>query len=369
MKIKAAVAWEAKKPLSIEMIDIEGPKEGEVLLKVIASGVCHTDAFTLSGNDPEGVFPVVLGHEGGCEVVECGPGVKDLKPGDHVIPLYIPECGECEYCHSPKTNLCQSIASTVWTGYMPDGTRRFSMNGKPIYHYMGCSTFAEYTVVPEIALAKINKAAPLDKVCLLGCGVTTGIGAVINTAKVEAGSTVAIFGLGGIGLSCIQGAVMAKAERIIAIDINPDKWPIAKALGATDFINPNELSGNVTEAVVEMTNGGVDYSFECIGNVHVMREALECTHMGWGVSTVIGVAGAGQEISTRPFQLVVGRTWKGSAFGGVKGRTELPGYVDRYMNGEIELDKMVTHSMPLEDINRAFDLMHSGESIRSVIIF
>jgi len=369
MKIKAAVAWEAKKPLSIEMIDIEGPKEGEVLLKVIASGVCHTDAFTLSGNDPEGVFPVVLGHEGGCEVVECGPGVKDLKPGDHVIPLYIPECGECEYCHSPKTNLCQSIASTVWTGFMPDGTRRFSMNGKPIYHYMGCSTFAEYTVVPEIALAKINKAAPLEKVCLLGCGVTTGIGAVINTAKVEAGSTVAIFGLGGIGLSCIQGAVMAKAERIIAIDINPDKWPIAKALGATDFINPNELSGSVTEAVVEMTNGGVDYSFECIGNVHVMREALECTHMGWGVSTVIGVAGAGQEISTRPFQLVVGRTWKGSAFGGVKGRTELPGYVDRYMNGEIELDKMVTHSMPLEDINRAFDLMHSGESIRSVIIF
>ena len=369
MKIKAAVAWEAKKPLSIEMIDIEGPKEGEVLVKVIASGVCHTDAFTLSGNDPEGVFPVVLGHEGGCEVVECGAGVKDLKPGDHVIPLYIPECGECEYCHSPKTNLCQSIASTVWTGFMPDGTRRFSMNGKPIYHYMGCSTFAEYTVVPEIALAKINKAAPLDKVCLLGCGVTTGIGAVINTAKVEAGSTVAIFGLGGIGLSCIQGAVMAKAERIIAIDINPDKWPIAKALGATDFINPNELSGSVTEAVVEMTKGGVDYSFECIGNVHVMREALECTHMGWGVSTVIGVAGAGQEISTRPFQLVVGRTWKGSAFGGVKGRTELPGYVDRYMNGEIELDKMVTHSMPLEDINRAFDLMHSGESIRSVIIF
>jgi S-(hydroxymethyl)glutathione dehydrogenase/alcohol dehydrogenase len=369
MKARAAVAWEPNRPLSIETIDVEGPKQGEVLLKVIASGVCHTDAFTLSGDDPEGVFPVVLGHEGGCEVVECGPGVKDLKPGDHVIPLYIPECGECEYCHSTKTNLCQSIASTVWTGFMPDGTRRFSINGKPIYHYMGCSTFSEYTVVPEIALAKINSAAPLDKVCLLGCGVTTGIGAVMNTAKVEAGSTVAVFGLGGIGLSVIQGAVMAKAGRIIAVDINPDKWAIAKALGATDFVNPKELSGSVTEAIVEMTHGGVDYSFECIGNVHVMREALECTHMGWGVSTIIGVAGAGQEICTRPFQLVTGRTWKGTAFGGVKGRTELPGYVDRYMSGEIELDKMVTHTMPLEDINRAFDLMHSGESIRSVIIF
>lgn len=369
MKSKAAVAWEANKPLAIEMLDIDGPKQGEVLLKVIASGVCHTDAFTLSGDDPEGVFPVVLGHEGGCEVVECGPGVNGLQPGDHVIPLYIPECGTCEYCQSPKTNLCQSIASTVWTGFMPDGTRRFSQNGQAIYHYMGCSTFSEYTVVPEIALAKINKAAPLDKVCLLGCGVTTGIGAVLNTAKVEPGATVAVFGLGGIGLSCIQGAVMAKAGRIIAIDINPAKWEIAKALGATDFVNPKKLDVSTTEAIIEMTNGGVDYSFECIGNVHVMREALECTHLGWGVSTVIGVAGAGQEISTRPFNLVVGRTWKGSAFGGVKGRSELPGYVDRYMNGEIELDKMVTHTMPLEDINRAFDLMHSGESIRSVIIF
>jgi S-(hydroxymethyl)glutathione dehydrogenase/alcohol dehydrogenase len=369
MKAKAAVAWEPKKPLSIEMIDVEGPKEGEVLLKVIASGVCHTDAFTLSGEDPEGAFPCVLGHEGGCEVVECGPGVKDLKPGDHVIPLYIPECGECEYCASTKTNLCQSIAGTVWTGYMPDNTRRFSMNGKPIYHYMGCSTFSEYTVVPEIALAKINKAAPLDKVCLLGCGVTTGIGAVLNTAKVEPGKTVVVFGLGGIGLSCIQGAVMAKAGRIIAVDINPEKWEMAKALGATDFVNPKQVNGSVSEAIIEMTKGGADYSFECIGNVHVMREALECTHMGWGVSTIIGVAGAGQEISTRPFQLVTGRTWKGTAFGGVKGRTELPGYVDRYMNGEIELDSMVTHTMPLEDINRAFDLMHSGESIRSVIIF
>lgn len=369
MKCKAAVAWAPKQPLEIEEVEVEGPKEGEVLLKVIASGVCHTDAFTLSGDDPEGVFPAILGHEGGCEVVECGPGVKDLKVGDHVIPLYIPECGSCEYCSSTKTNLCQSIASTVWTGYMPDGTRRFSKNGKPIYHYMGCSTFSEYTVVPEIALAKINKAAPLDKVCLLGCGVTTGIGAVLNTAKVEAGSTVAVFGLGGIGLSCIQGAVMAKASRIIAVDINPRKWEMAKALGATDFVNPKEVGGRVSEYIAEMTKGGVDYSFECIGNVDVMRDALECTRMGWGVSTVIGVAGAGQEIKTRPFNLVVGRTWKGSAFGGVKGRSELPGYVDRYMNGEIELDSLVTHTMGLEDINKAFDLMHSGESIRSVIIF
>jgi len=369
MKAKAAVAWEARKPLSIELIDVDGPKEGEVLLKVVATGVCHTDAFTLSGEDPEGAFPAVLGHEGGCEVVECGSGVKGLKPGDHVIPLYIPECGQCEYCHSTKTNLCQSIASTVWTGYMPDKTRRFSMNGKAIYHYMGCSTFSEYTVVPEIALAKINKEAPLDKVCLLGCGITTGIGAVLNTAKVEAGSSVAVFGLGGIGLSVIQGAVMAQAERIIAIDVNPSKFEMAKALGATDVINPTELSTSLVEAIVEMTNGGVDYSFECIGNVEVMREALECCHMGWGVSTIIGVAGAGQEIATRPFQLVTGRTWKGTAFGGVKGRTELPGYVDQYMKGEIELDKMVTHQMPLEDINHAFELMHRGESIRSVIVF
>ncbi|MGB5493685.1 MAG: S-(hydroxymethyl)glutathione dehydrogenase/class III alcohol dehydrogenase [Sedimenticolaceae bacterium] len=369
MKCKAAVAWEPKKDLQIEEIEVAGPREGEVLLKVIASGVCHTDAFTLSGDDPEGAFPCILGHEGGCEVVECGPGVKALQPGDHVIPLYIPECGDCEYCNSSKSNLCQSIAGTVWTGYMPDGSRRFSQNGNPIYHYMGCSTFSEYTVVPEIALAKINKSAPLDKVCLLGCGVTTGIGAVLNTAKVEAGSTVAVFGLGGIGLSCIQGAVMAQASRIIGIDVNPGKWTMAKALGATDFINPNEVGGSVAENIVEMTSGGVDYSFECIGNVHVMRDALECTRMGWGVSTIIGVAGAGQQICTRPFQLITGRTWKGSAFGGVKGRSELPGYVERYMNGEIELDSMVTHTMGLEDINEAFDLMHRGESIRSVIIF
>ncbi len=369
MKARAAVAWGPKQPLSIEEIDVEGPRDGEVLLKVIASGVCHTDAFTLSGNDPEGAFPCVLGHEGGCEVVECGPGVKDLKPGDHVIPLYIPECGKCEYCHSDQTNLCQSIASTVWTGYMPDGTRRFSHKGKPIYHYMGCSTFSEYTVVPEIALAKINPAAPLEKVCLLGCGITTGIGAVLNTAKVKPGSTVAIFGLGGIGLSVIQGAVMAKAGRIIVIDTNTDKFNMARDLGATDFINPRELDVSVTEAVVDMTNGGVDYSFECIGNVDVMREALECCHMGWGVATIIGVAGAGQEIHTRPFQLVTGRTWKGTAFGGVKGRSQLPGYVDRYLSGEIELDAMITHTLPLEEINTAFDLMHAGKSIRSVIIF
>jgi S-(hydroxymethyl)glutathione dehydrogenase/alcohol dehydrogenase len=369
MKTKAAVAWAAKQPLSIEEIDIMGPKAGEVLLKVHASGVCHTDAFTLSGDDPEASFPCVLGHEGGCEVVELGAGVKSLKVGDHVIPLYIPECGECEYCLSTKSNLCQSIAGTVWTGYMPDGTRRFSHKGKDIFHYMGCSTFSEYTVVPEIALAKINPAAPLDKACLLGCGVTTGIGAVLNTAKVEAGSTVAVFGLGGIGLSCIQGAVMAGAERIIAIDINSDKFEFARQLGATDFVNPNDVNGSFVEYMQDTYNGGPDYSFECIGNTHVMRDALECTHMGWGVSTVIGVAGAGQTIETRPFNLVVGRTWKGTAFGGVKGRTELPGYVDRYMSGEIELDSLVTHTMPLEDINRAFDLMHSGESIRSVIIF
>jgi len=369
VKARAAVAWEPQKPLVVEEIEVEGPKQGEALLKVVATGVCHTDAFTLSGDDPEGAFPCVLGHEGGCEVVECGPGVKGLKPGDHVIPLYIPECGECEYCRSTKTNLCQSIAATVWTGYMPDGTRRFSCKGQPLFHYMGCSTFAEYTVVPEIALAKIDPAAPLDKVCLLGCGVTTGIGAVLNTAKVEPGSTVAVFGLGGIGLSVIQGAVMARAGRIIAVDLNPDKFAMATALGATDTLNPKDLGGDLVEAIKEMTGGGVDYSFECIGNVNVMRQALECCHMGWGVSTIIGVAGAGQEIRTRPFQLVTGRIWKGTAFGGVKGRSQLPGYVDSYLQGKIELDRMVTHTMPLEQINTAFDLMHEGQSIRSVILF
>ena len=369
MKARAAVAWEPQQPLIIEEIEVEGPREGEVLLKVVATGVCHTDAFTLSGDDPEGAFPCVLGHEGGCEVVECGPDVKGLKPGDHVIPLYIPECGECEYCRSSKSNLCQSIAATVWTGYMPDHTRRFSCRGTPLFHYMGCSTFAEYTVVPEIALAKINPAAPLDKVCLLGCGVTTGIGAVLNTAKVEPGATVAVFGLGGIGLSVIQGAVMARAGRIIAVDLNPAKFAMATALGATDTLDPGAIGGNVVDAIKDMTGGGVDYSFECIGNVDVMRQALECCHMGWGVSTIIGVAGAGQEIRTRPFQLVTGRTWKGTAFGGVKGRSQLPGYVEKYLQGQIELDRMVTHTMPLEEINAAFDLMHEGKSIRSVILF
>ena len=371
MKARAAVAWEPRKPLQIEEVEVAGPRAGEVLLRVHATGVCHTDAFTLSGEDPEGEFPAILGHEGGCEVLECGPGVKDLKPGDHVIPLYIPECQEpgCPYCSSTKNNLCQSIAGTIWTGFMPDGTRRFSHGGKELFHYMGCSTFSEYTVVPEIALAKINPAAPLDKACLLGCGVTTGIGAVLNTARVEPGSSVAVFGLGTVGLSAIQGAVMAKAERILAIDINPDKWAMAEALGATDFVNPTEVDGSLPEYIQEMTGGGVDYSFECIGNVDVMRDALECTHMGWGTSTIIGVAGAGQEIRTRPFNLVVGRRWIGSAFGGVKGRSELPGMVDQYLEGTIELDKLVTHTMPLEEINTAFDLMHEGKSIKSVVLF
>lgn len=369
MKTKAAVAWEAGKPLEVEEIELAGPKAGEVLVQIVATGVCHTDAFTLSGADPEGIFPAVLGHEGGGVVVEVGQGVTTLKPGDHVIPLYTPECKTCNFCTSNKTNLCQSIRSTQGKGLMPDGTSRFSKNGKTIFHYMGTSTFSEYTVVPEIALAKINPKAPLEKVCLLGCGVTTGIGAVLNTAKVQPGSTVAIFGLGGIGLSAIQGAVMAKASRIIGVDINPDKFEFAKQLGATDCVNPNDFSNPIQEVIVELTGGGVDYSFECIGNVKVMRAALECCHKGWGESVIIGVAGAGQEISTRPFQLVTGRVWRGSAFGGVRGRSELPGYVDMYMDGKIEIDKMVTHEMPLNQINHAFELMHEGKSIRSVIKF
>lgn len=369
MKTRAAVAWEANSPLVIEEIDLQGPQQGEVLVRMVATGVCHTDMFTLSGDDPEGIFPTVLGHEGGGIVEEVGAGVTTLKVGDHVIPLYTPECGKCKFCLSGKTNLCQAIRATQGKGLMPDGTTRFSKNGKPIFHYMGTSTFSEYTVVPEIALAKINKAAPLDKVCLLGCGVTTGIGAVLNTAKVEPGATVAIFGLGGIGLSCVQGAVMAKAGRIIVVDINDDKFEMAKMLGATDFINPKKYDAPIQDVIVDLTDGGVDYSFECIGNVNLMRQALECCHKGWGESVIIGVAGAGQEISTRPFQLVTGRVWKGSAFGGVKGRTELPGYVERYMAGEIKIDEMVTFTMPLEEINTAFDYMHDGKSIRSVVIF
>jgi S-(hydroxymethyl)glutathione dehydrogenase/alcohol dehydrogenase len=367
MKTRAAVAWEAGKPLSIEEIDLEGPREGEVLVRIVATGVCHTDAYTLSGADPEGLFPVVLGHEGGGIVEEVGKGVTGLRPGDHVIPLYTPECGECKFCRSGKTNLCQKIRATQGKGLMPDGTSRFSKNGKPILHYMGTSTFSEYTVLPEIALAKIDPAAPLEKVCLLGCGITTGIGAVLNTAKVTPGSSVAVFGLGGIGMSVIQGAVMAKAGRIVAIDTNPEKFVMAKQLGATDFVNPRDYDRPIQEVVVELTDGGVDYSFECIGNVNVMRSALECCHKGWGESIIIGVAGAGQEISTRPFQLVTGRVWRGSAFGGVKGRSQLPGYVDRYLRGEIKIDEFVSAELPLEQINQAFNLMHEGRVIRSVI--
>jgi|TARA_B110000914_G_scaffold221420_2_gene233172 S-(hydroxymethyl)glutathione dehydrogenase/alcohol dehydrogenase len=369
MKSRAAVAWEAGKPLSIELIDVEGPKQGEVLIRIVATGVCHTDAFTLSGADPEGLFPSILGHEGGGIVEEVGPGVTSVKPGDHVIPLYTPECGQCSYCTSGKTNLCQAIRVTQGQGLMPDGGSRFSLNGKPIFHYMGTSTFSEYTVMPEISVAKINPAAPLDKVCLLGCGITTGIGAVLNTAKVEPGSSVAVFGLGGIGLSVIQGAVMAGAERILAVDINPAKFEMARMLGATECVNPNDYDLPIAEAIVELTNGGVDYSFECIGNTDLMRAALECCHKGWGESVIIGVAGAGQEISTRPFQLVTGRVWRGTAFGGVKGRSQLPGYVDQYLDGAIKVDEMVTHNLPLEDINDAFELMHEGKSIRSVIHF
>ena len=369
MKAKAAVAWEAGQPLAIEEVDVAGPKEGEVLVRLVATGVCHTDAYTLSGEDPEGAFPAILGHEGGAVVEEIGAGVGSVKPGDHVIPLYTPECGECNFCTSGKTNLCQAIRTTQGQGVMPDGQTRFSCGGKEILHFMGTSTFSEYTVLPEIAVAKVAQEAPLEKICLLGCGITTGIGAVLNTAKVEPGSTVAVFGLGGVGLSVIQGAVMAQAGRIIAIDINADKEEMARQLGATDFVNPNAYDEPIQEVIVELTNGGVDYSFEAVGNVKLMRAALECCHKGWGEATVIGVAGAGQEISTRPFQLVTGRVWRGSAFGGVKGRSQLPGFVDQYLSGEIKVDEMITHTMGLEDINKAFDLMHEGASIRSVIHF
>lgn len=369
IKSRAAVAFEAGKPLEILEVDVAPPKAGEVLVRIVATGVCHTDAFTLSGDDPEGVFPAILGHEGAGIVEAVGEGVTSLEVGDHVIPLYTAECGKCKFCTSGKTNLCQAVRATQGKGLMPDGTTRFSYKGQPIYHYMGTSTFSEYTVVPEISLAKIQKDAPLEKVCLLGCGVTTGIGAVLNTAKVEAGSTVAIFGLGGIGLAAIIGATMAGAARIIAIDINPDKFAIAKQLGATDFVNPKEHDRPIQDVIIDMTDGGADYTFECVGNVDLMRAALECCHKGWGESTIIGVAGAGQEIRTRPFQLVTGRVWRGSAFGGVKGRTELPSYVAKAQRGEIPLDTFITHTMGLEDINRAFDLMHEGKSIRSVVHF
>jgi S-(hydroxymethyl)glutathione dehydrogenase/alcohol dehydrogenase len=367
IKSKAAIAWEAGKPLSIEEVDVMPPQKGEVLVRIVATGVCHTDAFTLSGDDPEGVFPSILGHEGGGIVEQVGEGVTSVEVGDHVIPLYTAECGECKMCTSGKTNLCSAVRETQGKGLMPDGTTRFYKDGQPIYHYMGTSTFSEYTVLPEISLAKVNKEAPLEEVCLLGCGVTTGMGAVMNTAKVEEGATVAIFGLGGIGLSAIIGATMAKAGRIIAIDINESKFDLAKKLGATDCINPQNYDKPIQDVIVELTDGGVDYSFECIGNVDVMRSALECCHKGWGESIIIGVAGAGQEISTRPFQLVTGRVWKGSAFGGVKGRSELPEYVERYMKGEFKLNDFITHTMKLEDINEAFDLMHEGKSIRTVI--
>ena len=369
MKSRAAVAWEAGQPLEIEEVEVAAPKEGEVLIRVVASGVCHTDAFTLSGADPEGIFPSILGHEGGAIVEEVGPGVTSVAPGDHVIPLYTAECGECKFCTSGKTNLCSSVRETQGKGVMPDSTTRFKCNGKEVFHYMGTSTFSEYSVAAEVSLAKISSEAPLDKVCLLGCGVTTGIGAVLNTAKVEAGASITVFGLGGIGLSVVQGAVLANAGRIIAVDTNPDKFEMAKLLGATDFVNPKDYDVPIQEVIVEMTDGGVDYSFECVGNVELMRSALECCHKGWGESIIIGVAGAGQEISTRPFQLVTGRVWRGTAFGGVKGRSQLPGMVDQYMSGDIKLDEFITFTMGLEDINKAFDYMHEGKSIRSVILY
>ncbi|MBL4892619.1 MAG: S-(hydroxymethyl)glutathione dehydrogenase/class III alcohol dehydrogenase [Rhizobiaceae bacterium] len=370
MKTRAAVAFEAGKPLEICEIDLEGPRAGEVLVEIKATGICHTDEFTKSGADPEGIFPAILGHEGAGVVMEIGAGVTSLKVGDHVIPLYTPECRECEYCLNPKTNLCQSIRTTQGAGLMPDGSSRFSIDGKPIFHYMGTSTFANHTVVPEIALAKVNPAAPFDKICYIGCGVTTGIGAVINTAKVEVGSNVVVFGLGGIGLNVIQGAKLAGANMIVGVDMNPDKKEWGEKFGMTHFVNPSELGeDDLVNHIVELTGGGADYSFECIGNVKVMRAALECTHKGWGESIIIGVAGAGQEISTRPFQLVTGRSWRGTAFGGARGRTDVPKIVDWYMEGKIQIDPMITHILKLEDINKGFDMMHSGESIRSVVVF
>ena len=368
MKTKAAVAFGAGKPLEIHEVDLDGPREGEVLVEIKASGVCHTDAFTLSGDDPEGDFPAILGHEGAGVVVDIGKGVTSVKPGDHVIPLYTPECRTCEFCLHPKTNLCQSIRETQGMGLMPDGSSRFSLNGKPLLHYMGCSTFSNYTVLPEIALAKIREDAPFDKVCYIGCGVTTGVGAVVYSAKVEPGSRVVVFGLGGIGLNVIQGARMVGARQIIGVDLSPKKVALAKQFGMTDFIDASKTD-NVVEAIQDLTSGGADYSFECIGNVNVMRQALECCHKGWGQAYIIGVAGAGQEITTRPFQLVTGRSWHGVAFGGARGRTDVPTIVDWYMEGKLNIDDLITHTMPLADINKAFDLMHSGDSIRSVVTF
>ncbi len=370
VKTRAAVAFEAGKPLEIVEVDLEGPKDGEVLVEIKATGICHTDEFTLSGADPEGLFPAILGHEGAGVVVDIGPGVTSLKKGDHVIPLYTPECRECEYCLNPKTNLCQAIRSTQGQGLMPDGTSRFSYKGKPIYHYMGCSTFSNHTVLPEIALAKVHQDAPFDKICYIGCGVTTGIGAVINTAKVEPGSNVVVFGLGGIGLNVIQGARMVGANMIVGVDLNSDKEEWGRKFGMTHFVNPKDVGeDNLVGHLVELTGGGADYSFECIGNVKVMRAALECAHKGWGESIIIGVAGSGQEISTRPFQLVTGRSWRGTAFGGARGRTDVPKIVEWYMDGKVSIDPMITHTLPLEDINKGFDLMHEGKSIRSVVVF
>ena len=369
MDVKAAVAHQPGQPLSLETVQLEGPRTGEVLVEIRATGVCHTDAYTLSGADPEGLFPAILGHEGAGVVVDVGPEVKSLQPGDHVIPLYIPECRACEYCLSGKTNLCQAIRGTQGKGLMPDGTSRFSLNGQMLHHYMGTSTFANYTVLPEIAVAKIREDAPLDKVCLIGCGVTTGIGAVINTAKVEPGANVVVFGLGGIGLNVIQAARLVGANMIVGVDINDQKRALAEKLGMTHFVNPKEVEGDLVPYLVDLTHGGADYSFECIGRVEVMRQALECCHKGWGESVIIGVAGAGEEISTRPFQLVTGRVWKGTAFGGAKGRTDVPKIVDWYMDGKIEVDPLVTHTVSLDNINHAFDVMHQGESIRSVVTF
>ena len=369
MKVRAAVAHRAGAPLTIETVDLDGPRAGEVLVEIKATGVCHTDAFTLSGDDPEGIFPSILGHEGAGIVVEVGAGVTSVKPGDHVIPLYTPECRQCEYCLSQKTNLCQAIRSTQGRGLMPDGTSRFSLGGEALYHYMGTSTFANYSVMPEISVAKIREDAPFEKVCYIGCGVTTGIGAVIYTAKVTPGSRVIVFGLGGIGLNVLQGARMAGAEMIVGVDLNPGRKALAEKFGMTHFVNPKEVEGDLVAYLVNLTKGGADYTFECVGNVKLMRQALECCHKGWGVSTIIGVAGAGQEISTRPFQLVTGRVWKGSAFGGARGRTDVPRIVDWYMDGKINIDDLITHVMPLERINEAFDLMHEGKSIRSVVTF